>query len=566
LSGRVETLLANLEEARRLRPSGGRVEKAIHAAARAQLPDAESLLRFHEAVLFLRAYPQTRGVFAQAERALASIPGRVARLERAGADLSQLDTPEVSGIARTAVTTDYSYDVVRWLAERHPGRVGIDWEGFSATDRLRALWPRFLPLLEEEALEDANVPYLDWLRASQTRRGEDLAWLLERLALLPVSENERAERYDALGLSVAWRLSDFAATRTGQRWPTRAVFFHDTPLLSRRDVSLKEELEGPPLSIERVSARLGRAVIQMTRTATALRYREYYGFTYADPATVRRARVGRGVEIFLFGLSRERRLPLRGGFAAFFVKNGIPAGYVEALAFFERIEVGFNIYYSFRDGESAWIFGKVVRLLRQVLGARSFSIDPYQIGHENVEAIESGAFWFYRKMGFRSTSARLRALTEAQERKLQADPSYRTPPRILRRLATQNVLYEAPSSASASEWDRFHIRNLGLAVNRAMAREFRGDAAKIRAASSARVARALKISLSSWSARERAAFQHLALVLHLIRDLPRWTRGQKRDLVAVIRAKAGPDEARYLRRMQAHAKLREALVRLGSRS
>jgi hypothetical protein len=39
--------------------------------------------------------------------------------------------------------------------------------------------------------------------------------------------------------------------------------------------------------------------------------------------------------------------------------------------------------------------------MRQLLGVEVFSLDPYQIGHENEEGIESGAFWFYRKLGFR---------------------------------------------------------------------------------------------------------------------------------------------------------------------
>lgn len=372
-----------------MRPSRGRTERAIGQAAGATLPDAQSLIRFHEALLFLRAYPQTPGVLARADQALGSIARRVGSLERACADLSPLDTPEVSGIAGTAVTTDYSFDVVRWLAARHPGAVEIDWEGFEGTDRLRALWPGFLPLLEEEALEDANVPYLEWLRAGKRRATSDVAWLLGRLARLACSEKERAERYDGLGLSVSWRLSDFPATRTGMCWPTRGIFLHDGPLLSRRDVSLEREIQNPPLSIEKVSPRVAAQAVALIRTTTALRYREYYGFTYADPATARHTRVGRGLEMYLFGLPPERRLPLRAGFAAFFVKNGIPAGYVEALAFFERVEVGFNIYYSFRDGESAWIFSKVVKLLHEALGSTSFSIDPYQLGHENKEAIES---------------------------------------------------------------------------------------------------------------------------------------------------------------------------------
>ena len=570
----LDRLLEKLETAKHLRPSHGRTERTLEALHRRRFPDAESLIRYHEAALFLRAYPQTRGVHRRAEKALASIAGRVAALERVGEDLSALDTPEVSGIAGTAITTDYSYDVVDWLFRRHRGRVGIDWEGFEGTDRLRFLWPQFLPLLEEEAAEDANVPYREWLRAGKPRGETDLGWLFDRLRRLPLSDVERAERFEALGLTVSWTLADFRSTRTGMRWPERRVFFQDSPLLTRRDVSLERELSGLPLAIERLSAREGARVLAMIRDATALRYREYYGFTYADPRTVRRSRLGRGLQIFFCGLPASRRLPLRGGFAAFLVKNGVPVGYVEALAFLERVEIGFNVYYTFRDGESAWIFSQVLKVLNQILGVSSFSIDPYQIGHENKEALDSGAFWFYRKLGFRSTDPKLRELTRKEEEKLAARRDYRTPPQTLKRLATANVLYEPAalnrkfstlhSPLSTSPWDLFHIRNLGLAVNRRMARDLGGDAQRMRRTALRRVARKLGARPEAWPEAERRAFEDFALVLDWIRDLPRWSRAEKRGLLAVVRAKAGRDEVRYLRLMQRHGRLRDALLRLGT--
>ncbi len=562
MRSRTDGLLDRLEEEKHSRPGGARLTRLLAQIGKASFSDAARLIRFHETLLFLRAYPESARVLARVEGILRGFPERVARLAGSGTNPSDFDEPEVSGIAGTSITTDYSFDVVAWLKRRHPGRVAIDWEGSGGADRLRALWPAFLPLLEEEALEDANVPYLLWLRQAQRKPPDDLKWLLEGLQRLPLSEKERAERFDALGLFVSWDLADAAASRTGMRRRARTIFFHDAPLLSRRDVSFEAEFAAPPIPVERLSRREGESILDMARGATALRYREYYGFTYGAAATVRRARVGRGVEIFLSGLQPGRRLPLRAGFAAFMVKNGVPVGYVEALAFFERIEIGFNIYYAYRDGESAWIFGKVLKLLRQVLRVSSFSIDPYQIGHENREAIESGAFWFYRKLGFRSTSPPLRKLTEAEEKKLAADPEYRTPPRVLKRLAACNVLYEA-GGGIRSDWDDFHIRNLGLAVNRRMARGYAGDAEAIRRASTRRVARVLGVAPQTWPAVRRRAFEDLALVLDLVPDLSRWTREEKAALAAITRAKSGADEAGYLRLMQKHARLRAAMLSLG---
>ena len=106
--------------------------------------------------------------------------------------------------------------------------------------------------------------------------------------------------------------------------------------------------------------------------------------------------------------------------------------------------------------------------------------------------------------------------------------------------------------------------NLGLAVNRRMAREFGGDASRIRAASERRVARALGLSPRRLSPLERRAFSSLALVLDLIPDLSRWPRAERDALAAIVRAKASRSERLYLRLMQKHDRLRRALIRLGS--
>jgi hypothetical protein len=612
------TDLERLEEAKRRRPGAGEVARLLRSLRERRFTDAGALIRFHDTLLFLRAYPHSRTVMKLAEDILSSFASRVAILAASGADLSPFDDPEVSGIVGTSVTTDYSYDVVLWLKKRFGRHVAIDWEGYEGADRLRTALPPWLPLLEEEAIEDANVPYRDYLRQARARGEDDLSWLLSRIAAMRLPPAERAERYDALGLAVAWSLGGSRATRTRMRSPARRIFFHDVPLITRRDVSLEAEISSEPLAIRRLPRREALAVLETTREATALRYREYYAFTFGDPSAVLQAEAGRGLQILLIGTQRGRRLPLRSGYGGFLVKNGVPIGYFEALAFFERMELGFNLYYAFREGESAWIFARSVKFLRQALGVTSFSLDPYQIGYENEEAIASGAFWFYRKLGFHSTDPKLRELTAREEKKLAADPSYRTPASVLRRLATQNLLYEVGVPSHPEEqlpshpedqapcrseeqapchpeeqapchpeersdegsapvhnsrptthnpqtsWDCFHVRNIALAVARRMAREFGGDAEKIRRASESGVARALGVNSRRWSREEQEAFAEFALVLGLVPDLPRWKREEKQALVEVVRAKVGPRESRFLHLLQRHARLRAAVIRLGS--
>ena len=59
---------------------------------------------------------------------------------------------------------------------------------------------------------------------------------------------------------------------------------------------------------------------------SAMRYRELYGFNHPDDGDVKHARLGRGVEIYFFGVPPKWRLPLRAYHGGMFFKNGVPAG------------------------------------------------------------------------------------------------------------------------------------------------------------------------------------------------------------------------------------------------
>lgn len=508
----------------------------------AKTNSAQQLIQLHEKLLFQRAYPANPEALRAADQALMSFGECVAAFK---GDLSAFEEPDVSGIAGTSFSAIFSFEIARYLAGRFPAEVSIDLDNWEKPERLGPFAARFLPLIEEDFPVEANVPYGDWLRAA----GVDLARLVRSFELSP-------ESYELLDVPVLWKLGDSNASRSKMRVPVREIFYHDAPLIRRSEVSLAAELAAAPLPLESLSRRDGENMLKVARDTSAVRYRELYGFTFGDPGRAVKAEAGRGVEIYVFGLPPERRLPLRAYHAAMFIKNGVPVGYVETLSLAERMEVGFNIYYTFREGESAWLYGRTLRLFHQLCGATYFSVDPYQIGFHNEEAIESGAFWFYRKLGFRPVAPDLARLVEAEERKIQAKPGYRTPARTLRRLAEGYLIYEAPGVPQGA-WDRFRVRNLGLAAAQRMAEHFSGDARKMRGKSATVVARALGADLQGRS------FESLALVLGLIPDLGRWPAADKASLVRIIRAKSAPDECEYLRRLQRHPRLREALLKLG---
>jgi len=558
-------LLDRLEEIRgRFGSAQARqAERLLEAAERLRLREPGSLIRLHEVLLFLRAFPPSRKVVRQAEALLFSFHQRVAALRAAGVDLSPLDPMEVSGIAGTVIEDCLNYDVSRWLLRRFRRQVDVSWDGYDKHTRLAETLPRFLPLLDDDAYVEADVPYRAWLRSARGRAGRDLGWLLSRFQSLPLSERERAELFDSLELTVRWDLGNLRASRT-RNWRTvRRVFYHRAPFIRRSEVDLVGEMS-VPLTVTRLSRREGERVLDLMREVMTVRRRELWGTTHGDPSHVLRADVGRGLQIFLWGLPPERRLPLRAYVAGFSLKNGVPINYIEAIGLCEWLEVGFNTFYTFRDGESAWNYAQALRLLHHALGVTCVAVYPYQIGLGNEEAIESGAFWFYRKLGFRPGRPEILRIVEAEERRIAETPGYRTRARTLRRLAMGHMFLELPGSGRGC-WDRFRARNIGFAVQQHMAAHWGGDAARMRAGSVAAVSRALGVRADSWAGHARKALEDLTPVLALVPDLARWTNEEKRALVRVIRAKGGSTEAGYLRLMGRHKKLREAIVQLGSK-
>jgi hypothetical protein len=473
------------------------------------------------------------------------------------------DSEEFSGIAGTAIEDTFTYEVARWLASKCPRELAVEWDLDEQSRQFSSNLPQLLPLLGDDCLVEADTPYLEWLSGAAGGESQIVHWLLRRLEDAPFTILQKTAWYDALKIDISWELGSSSASRTHARRNPPAIYYHKTALIRRNQVSLRHELDSPALPVRKLSRTEGEGLLDLVREALTVRYRELYGTTRGDPSQVIEANAGRGVHIFLWGLPPNRRLPLRAYLAGLTVKNGVPINYIEGISLAEWMEVGFNTFYAFREGETAWVYSKVLHLLHQLTGVTCFSIYPYQLGEGNEEAIKSGAFWFYRKLGFRPGKPELLAMTVREEKKIADTPGYRTSANTLRKLAAEHVFYEFGDEPHGL-WDNFSTRNIGLAVQRLMAKKFKGDPAKMRCQTASSLAEVLGVDPGKWNALEQDAFANFAPVLALVHDLSNWTEVEKRAVVQIIRAKVLPDEGDYLRLFQQHRKLKKAFLRIGS--
>ncbi|MGH7322668.1 MAG: hypothetical protein ACRELA_24025 [Candidatus Rokuibacteriota bacterium] len=527
---------------------------AISALWGRPIDDRALLLRFHDALCFLRAYPDDPGLLHLVERALETTTRSVAALIAAGG--VDADDLEETGLAGTVVSCPLSHPAARWLADRFPDAAEIDWDDPETETALGTLLPGLVALAEEEALVEAGVPYRSWLTAAKGRaEGSDLSWLLERLDRQSDRVGRRA-LYDQLQPRIRWELGESLASRTRAGVPVPRVFFHRGALVRWRG-ALARRLPGSRLRVTIAAPGQARALLDAARAAVIVRHREVHAFNFADPGAVTVGDAGRGVQIVWFGVRPAHRLPIRAHYGYLILKNGIPVGYGDASLLCEWVEIAYNIFEAFRRGESAFIFIRLMGFLHQHLGARAVHLSRYQIGHGNDEALESGAFWFYYKLGFRPKRTDLHHLALDERRRIAARATYRSPRATLERLCQDGMFVAVGRRAGGASRD-FDVHRLGLrgAAHAGRQRRVTVTAALARDLGAAR--------WRAWPRSEQVAFARLAPVLALIPDLPRWRPRERRALVEVIRAKGGPREADYLRRLQAHPRLRASLLRLGT--
>jgi hypothetical protein len=149
-----------------------------------------------------------------------------------------------------------------------------------------------------------------------------------------------------------------------------------------------------------------------------------------------------------------------------------------------------------------------------------------------------------------------------EEKRIASKTAYRSGQKTLRKLACGVMIYEFPGTAKG-EWDRFQTRRAGMAVAKVMGADFGGSIIRMRRRTIHSVVRASGWRIAGWTDHEREALAQLAPLLAMIPDLAEWRPEEKKHLEAIVRAKAGAEEAVSVRLMQTHVRLRRAILEIG---
>ena len=551
--------LSRLEALRTERGPAPAQEKlaAMARLDRARLPDADAVLRLHEALSFLAAYPDDERVRAAAEFLLQRFESR-ADLRRFRRDL------ESSGIAGTDIVYPFFAPTARWLAHDFPQRLSVVWRDLEHPERLAAALSLLATYSESPALDEYDHPAREWVRRLAGPGVTDATWILRRIETLTRSSFLHEAIYQELGLTLRLAWGDGGPSRTLDRWPTGPVHLFDAPLRRHRP-DLRREVRRRPVAIEPVDPKDGQRLVALARGAMITRARDLDALAWGSADDVRLVRWDDGLVFALIGQVPERRLMLESVYGILTLQNGVPIGYALISSLYRSSEIAYNVFDAFRGGEAAWVFARMLATARAVFGARAFVIVPYQLGYDNDEGLDSGAFWFYAKLGFAPREAETLRLMNGEQRKIGANPGYRSDRAMLQRLASQNAFLDL-GRPRRDVMGALPMADATLAVVRELAA--RGGADRERAVASCRADVIRRLGASSFRSMtpgEKLALDRWAPLVCVLPGVERWSAAERHALAAVIRAKGGRRESEFVLRFDAHAKLRRALATLAVR-
>src|ERR1700723_1303321 len=120
-----EEILTRLEAVKNRFDSGSAaiINKVLSQLSKLEFTNPQQLIRFHECLLFLRAFPHAPSLVSRVERLLNTFHQRISKLRASQANMSGFDDFDTSGIAGTTMQDTLSFDVAHWFVRRLPRNV-----------------------------------------------------------------------------------------------------------------------------------------------------------------------------------------------------------------------------------------------------------------------------------------------------------------------------------------------------------------------------------------------------------------------------------------------------------
>jgi hypothetical protein len=519
------------------------------------LRETKQIIKYHDDLCFIQAYPDNKVILTEVNRALSNFSKII---DQIGKKKRENDF-ENTGIVGSTISYAFSYQTAEWLYRHYSEDITISWEYFDQQDILLEFLQALISPFEAPALDDMNLNTEAWIKFVASQEGKtDFHWLLHKIVQSGVPERDLEAIYELMDIPLNWNLGLKTVSRTIARIPL-AKTFYQVDKLSNKRLEMRKHVRLPIDAPILVSVSKGRKLIGKSISDLAIRSREIYPLFFANPKDVWMINLDRAITFIFIGMKPLRRFPLESEYFFLGLKNNIPITYGSGTICIDQIEVAANIFNSFRQGESVFIYAQLMRTFHQMFKTRSFLVQKFQIGaEENEDALKSGAFWFYYKLGFRPIDKDIAIFAEREDKKRQRVKGYRSPLHVLEKLATSDMRFFVTGKSTPA--DKLCLPGLALLMSKYRGAE--SNSPKI----VRDVCKVLHIdNFSQWSGAERYWFEQFGPLLMNIPDLSHWTKSELKDLGSLVKSKGRPSELEFIHGLMTHKRFLKVLFSLSKK-
>jgi hypothetical protein len=503
---------------------------------------AKGLINLHNTLLTMLAWPENQALFSLTKEAMnrliASIKERLIYENRLVHQLGG------TGISGTGLTGHFSYEITRWLVKEFENSVMLhSWD--AKPDTIKLFFRQLLPRVEYESIFSGELSpqrRIKKLKGNSTET--DLQWLMVLFEQSALPDSLKDFLFNELKIFITWKPEGQALMDSGLPIRRQKIFYHKKP---GRVVEFKKNLSRSLPSPALLTLAEKTDFVNRAKATLVFLYRETDPFTFASAGDLICFDLQRGYSILLYSLKKENRLSIESYVGYLVIKNGIPVAYGGGWIFGSRCQFGINILEPFRGGESAFILSQLIRVYYQYYGATRFVVKPYQFGRKNKEGLESGAFWFYYKYGFRPEDEKLQLLAKEENEKKKADKNYRTSIHTLKKFTAANLQLLLEKDP-VPFFDASAVSN---AITDHIIKTYNGDRKKAIAMGLKKTIQALgNDSFTALSGHKKKAVEEWSLLAMANLNLSTWSNTEKKQFVSLVNSKANKSELDFIKRMQ----------------
>lgn len=514
--------------------SASKKKELLTLCAKIKLNSKKLIELYNESLLFLLGYSENEELYLLAKKEMERLAESVKKLSAA-----KIDQLERTGIAYTQTQAANSYTLVKWLLKTYPNQVAL--HSFDETGvHPKEVLHHALSEMEFEFAFTEKLNPIKWLElaAGSKNKKDLLICMINLFERINASDLIKDQLFESLKVYISVIPKNKELSKGFGNFELHKNYYHANGLLKKFDERelINKKLPAP----KKLSEAEKNTIIEKARIALFLLNRETEPVVYSNADGLLFYELEHGLSIALFSILPERRLPLESYIGFMMFKNGYPMAYGGGWLFGDRSLLGINIFEHFRGGESAFVFCQLLRSYKQSFGANYFEVEPYQFGKNNPEGIQSGAFWFYYRFGFRPVDAELKQLALNEAEKIKNEKGYRSSYETLKRFTNSNLAVnfaDQPQPINPSIISDYITEQIKL--------KFKGDRAAAEKYCLQKLKTDVGIEINKTNKEEKIGITKLSFFIGFCLDTSRVSSSDKNKLKDMVLEK-GKSEFKYI--------------------